>query len=115
MSSLVWKSMTVKVNKTGEALIRVKIRTSLDFKKIFGQGRFEVTVTEGITLRGFLNQLVNEWGDELASRLFEPDGKTVLPRIMLMVNGQNINFLNKLDTVLQDADEVLILPPVAGG
>jgi molybdopterin converting factor small subunit len=96
-------------------LICVKIRTSLDFKKIFGQGRFEVSSPKGVTLKGFLDQLVDTWGDELASCLFEPDGQNILPHIMLMINGQNINFLNKLDTVLQDQDEVLILPPVAGG
>ena len=96
-------------------MIRVKIRTSLDFKKIFGQGRFEVSSPDGVTLKDFLDQLIETWGDDLASRLFEPDGRNVLPHIMLMVNGQNINFLNRLDTVLQDEDEVLILPPVAGG
>jgi MoaD family protein len=103
------------VKESGGPLIRVKIRTSLDFKKIFGQGRFEVPTREGSTLRDFLNQLVDAWGDELASKLFDTGGQTVLPHIMLMVNGQNINFLNKMDTVLQDQDEVLILPPVAGG
>jgi MoaD family protein len=103
------------MKESGEPLIRVKIRTSLDFKKIFGQGRFEVSTREGGTLRDFLNQLVDEWGDELASKLFDTSGQTVLPHIMLMVNGQNINFLNKMDTVLQNQDEVLILPPVAGG
>ena len=96
-------------------MIRVKVRTSLDFKKIFGQGRFEVSTTEGVTLKRFLNQLVERYGDDLASHLFQPDGLNILPHIMLMVNGQNINFLDRLDTVLQDEDEVLILPPVAGG
>jgi MoaD family protein len=99
----------------GNALIRVKIRTSLDFKRVFGKGRFEVNTREGSTLGEFFHQLVDTWGNELASRLYEPDGKTILPRVMLMVNGQNINFLNRLDTVLRDGDEILILPPVAGG
>jgi MoaD family protein len=93
----------------------IKVRTSLDFKKIFGQGRFEVQSSNGITLGRFLDQLVETWGDELASRLYKPDSGEILPYIMLMVNGQNINFLHKLDTVLKDQDEVLILPPVAGG
>jgi MoaD family protein len=93
----------------------IKVRTSLDFKKIFGQGRFEVHFTNGVTLKDFLDQLVETWGEELASRLFLPDGEDILPHIMVMVNGQNINFLNKLKTALEDHDEVLILPPVAGG
>ncbi len=32
-----------------------------------------------------------------------------------LVNGRNIEFLNGLDTQLQDGDEVAIFPPVAGG
>jgi MoaD family protein len=93
----------------------IKVRTSLDFKKIFGQGRFEVQSPNGITLRHFLDLLVETWGAELASRLFNPDSGEIFAHIMLMVNGQHINFLNKLDTALKDQDEVLILPPVAGG
>ena len=93
----------------------IKVRTSLEFKKIFGQGRFEVPIRRPMTFGNFLDQLVDTWGDDLAAHLFEPGSRKLLPRIMLMVNGQNINFLNKLDTVLKDQDEVLILPPVAGG
>jgi molybdopterin converting factor small subunit len=32
-----------------------------------------------------------------------------------MVNGQDIAFLNRLETVLKEGDEILILPPVGGG
>jgi molybdopterin converting factor small subunit len=33
-----------------------------------------------------------------------------------MVNGRDLEFLeNKIETVLQEGDEILILPPVAGG
>ena len=93
----------------------IKVRTSLAFKKIFGQGRFEIDSPDGITLGNFLDQLVETWGDELSPLLSKPDGKEILPHIMLMVNGQNINFLNRVNTVLKDQDEVLILPLVGGG
>jgi molybdopterin converting factor small subunit len=58
---------------------------------------------------------VNKWGDDLASQLCEPDSERVLPYIRLMVNGRDIAFLNRMETVLQDGDEILILPPVSGG
>jgi molybdopterin converting factor small subunit len=32
-----------------------------------------------------------------------------------MVNGRDITFLNGLKTILKDGDEILIIPPVAGG
>lgn len=34
---------------------------------------------------------------------------------VVMVNGNNINSLRKLDTSLKNGDEGLIFPPVAGG
>jgi len=96
-------------------LIRVKVRTILEFTKIFGQGHFEVSLADGSTVGNFLEELINSWGDELASRLFEPGGSKLLAHIGLMVNGRSISLLQNMETVLQDEDEVLILPPVGGG
>ena len=96
-------------------MIRVKVRTILEFTKIFGQGRFEVSLAEGSTIGHFLEELTNTWGDELAIRLFEPDGSKLLSHIGLMVNGCSISLLKNMETVLHDKDEILILPPVGGG
>jgi molybdopterin converting factor small subunit len=59
--------------------------------------------------------MIKKWGQELAARICEPDGIRPLPYIRLMVNGRDIAFLNRLETELQEGDEVLILPPVSGG
>jgi len=96
-------------------MIRIKVRTILEFKKIFGQGLFEVSLADGSTVGNFLEQITNTWGDELASRLFAPDRSRLLPYIMLMVNGRSIGLLKNMETVLQDGDEITILPPVGGG
>jgi molybdopterin synthase sulfur carrier subunit len=96
-------------------LITLKIKTILDFKRILGKGKAEISVPEGITLKAALLKMVDTWGDELESYLFNPSGNTLLPHIRLMVNGQDIAFLNGMETVLKDEDEILILPPVGGG
>ena len=96
-------------------MIRVKVRTILDFKKIFGQERFEVSLPDGGTVTDFLEKITETWGDQLTSQLFETNGTSLRPHIMLMVNGRSIRFLDNLDTVLRNEDEVLILPPVGGG
>jgi molybdopterin synthase sulfur carrier subunit len=87
----------------------------LEFVQIFGQRRFEVSLAEGSTVGDLLEELTNTWGDELATRLFEPDRSELLPHIGLMVNGRSISLLQNMETVLHDGDEVLILPPVGGG
>jgi molybdopterin synthase sulfur carrier subunit len=96
-------------------LITLKIRTILDIKKILGQREVEISVPEESTLQEVLVTMVDTWGDELRSRLFEPNSANPLPHIRLMVNGQDITFLNRLQTVLKEGDEILILPPVGGG
>lgn len=96
-------------------MIRVKVRTILEFKKIFGQGQFEISLADGSTVANFLEQITNTWGDELASRLLEPDRSKLLPYIMFTVNGRSIGLLKNMETVLQDGDEITILPPVGGG
>jgi molybdopterin synthase sulfur carrier subunit len=95
--------------------MNVNIRTTMGLKKAIGQARIQMTVAEGETVAGLLNLLTAKWGDQLAAQLFEPGGRVPRSSILLMVNGRSIRFLNRLDTVLKDGDEVTILPPVGGG
>ena len=96
-------------------MITVKIRTILDLKRILGHREVEISVPEESTLQELLVTMVDTWGEELGSQLFEPNSTSPLSHIRLMVNGHDIAFLNRLETVLKDGDEVLILPPVGGG
>ncbi|WP_419662870.1 ThiS-like protein [Desulfosarcina variabilis str. Montpellier] len=95
--------------------MQVQIRTSMMFREIFGNWRFSVTLPDKSTFGRLLERLVDTYGSELTPHLFEPDGTTLLSHVMFMVNGRNIRFLNHRQTILEDGDEVLILPPVGGG
>jgi len=107
--------LAVKIKITGLVLIKVKIHTILNLKKIIGNSEVEMPIPSRSTLEDLLETMVNQWGDELASQLFEQDCSRLLPYIRLMVNGRDIAFLDGMETELQNEDEVLILPPVAGG
>lgn len=50
----------------------------------------------------------------ITARLQREDG-TLRHELSIYVNGENIRFLQGLDTPLQDGDEVSIIPAVAGG
>lgn len=73
----------------------------------------EVEVTAA-TLGEALNKLAEKYGDSFKQKVYDLDGK---PRrlLNLYVNGRNAWFLDRLDTKLQDGDEISILPAVSGG
>jgi len=102
-------------NQKDSGLISIKIRTILDLKKAIGSREVTLLIPPATTLQALLDIMVEKWGKQLATRLCEPDSTRPLPHIRLMVNGRDIAFLNRLDTELQEGDEVLILPPVSGG
>ena len=96
-------------------MILVKVRTILTLKTIMGSGEIGLPVADGSTLVQLIVTLVNRYGDDLASHLYEPNSKNLRSYIRLMVNGRDIAFLEEMKTVLRNGDEVLILPPVSGG
>ena len=96
-------------------MIRVKIYTILALKEILGQREFEISIPEGSTVKDLISWMVNTWGDKLSPHVFYPETDRLLPHIRLMVNGRDIGFLNGMETILQDGDEFLMVPLVAGG
>jgi molybdopterin synthase sulfur carrier subunit len=96
-------------------VVKVKIYTILALKKILGQRELEVSLPPGSTVKDLLSWMINEWGDQLSSHLLHPGSDRLLPHIRLMVNGRLIEFLNGMETVLQDGDEFSMLPIVTGG
>jgi molybdopterin converting factor small subunit len=96
-------------------VIRVKIHTTPVLKRIIGQREIEVSLPQGSTLETLLSWMVDTWGDKIASYLFHPAGASRHPHVRLMINGQDIGFLDGMDTVLQDGDEVIMIALVGGG
>lgn len=95
--------------------MKITIRSTYQLKEALGGRMVEIDLPEGMAVRDLLSRMVEIWGDKLSPHLFEPGTNLLLPHIRLMVNGQTIEFLNGMETVLKDGDEVLVLFPAAGG
>lgn len=95
--------------------MKVTLHTILGPKQVIGQRLTEIDLPRGSTVEDFLTYVSERWGDDLSAHLFDPDSGAVLPYVRIMVNGQTIQFLEGMETPLQDGDEVLILPPASGG
>ncbi len=88
--------------------VNVKIPTQL---RAATDGAAQASV-EGGTVGEVLDSLYERFG-ELRSRIAEDGG---LRRFVnVYVGGEDIRFLDGLDTPVKDGDEVTILPAVAGG
>ncbi len=88
--------------------VKVKIPTQL--REATG-GESQASV-EGRTVGEALDALYARFG-ELRSRIAEDGG---LRRFVnVYVDGEDIRFMDGLDTQVQDGDEITILPAVAGG
>jgi sulfur-carrier protein len=88
--------------------VSVKIPTQL---RSATEGEATASV-DGTTVGEVLDSLYERYG-ELRSRIAEDGGLRRFVNVYL--DGEDIRFLDGLDTVVKDGDEVTILPAVAGG
>ena len=72
-----------------------------------------VVDVESVTVVGALETLEGQYPG-LQGRLRDEDG-TVRRFINLYVNGEDVRFLDGLQTALKTGDELTIIPAVAGG
>jgi MoaD family protein len=94
--------------KPDHMAVTVKIPTQLR-QATGGEATAEV---EGSTVGEVLDSLYERFG-ELRSRIAEDGG---LRRFVnVYVGGEDIRFMDGLETAVSDGDEVTILPAVAGG
>ncbi len=95
--------------------MRITLHTILGLRQAIGQRLTALDLPHGSTVEDLLAYLKEGWGDRLSGHLFDPESGAVLPYVRIMVNGQTIQFLEGVETVLKEGDEVLILPPASGG
>jgi sulfur-carrier protein len=95
--------------------MRITIHTVLGIKQAIGRKITEIELPGGSTVEDFIAYVTEKWGEKLSSQLLDPDSGAVLPYVRIMVNGQTIQYLQGVKTLLKEGDEVLLLPPASGG
>jgi len=93
--------------------MKVKVKFFPRFKEVFQMSEGEIRLKTGANVRDLLNLLCNT--DDRRSKLFDSDGKTLRPNVVIRKNGRFIVHLNWLDTKLEENDGVEILSFVSGG
>jgi sulfur-carrier protein len=90
----------------------ITVRLFASFQEITGVNREEV---ESDSVGEMLNRLV-DIHPELEEEVFTSTDRTELrPRVKVMIDGRNIDFLSGLETGVKETDRVAVFPPVGGG
>ena len=90
----------------------VKIRYSLSLSNIT-HSKETILEIEDTTIKDILEKLTEILGKDFERRMFT-NGK-ISRFINLYVNGEDIRYLDDLNTTVKNTDEISILPAVSGG
>ncbi len=96
-------------------MITIRIHTIIGLKEVLGRGMIEFPVPPRTTVGTLLALMIEKWGTKLSGYFSDFDCAGPLPRVRILVNGQDIAFLSGSGTELQEGDEILLLPMVGGG
>ena len=80
---------------------------------ITGESSIELLCTPHDTTDTVMQTLVENFGLNFKQAIM--NGTNLKSGIKMIVNGRDIDYLNGLDTQLNDGDVVVIIPPIAGG
>jgi len=78
-------------------------------------GRKEEQLLAPETVGVLLRQLARRYGKSMRVKLLSPDGESLGPDAIVLINGRNISHIDQLNSPLSDTDIVSIFPIVAGG
>jgi len=93
--------------------VRISVELDFSFKRALGEGYRTLEPADGATVREGIRALTRRY-PEVAARLLDEAGK-IRRNIHALVNGGNVQFRERFDTLLEDGDRLSILAPVGGG
>jgi len=91
--------------------MQVRVRVFGDLAKILGKD-LAVELPTGSTVGDLLNKLGERHG-KLIGKMSE--GEVQNANLVVLLGGLNVQFLRKLETILNEGDVVSFLPPAGGG
>lgn len=94
---------------------KVVVRALGRIRDLVGSREVEIQVKRDCTVRGALRLLAEKRGKVLENRIFDPDTNELRLHIRVLLNGQNIDFLEGLETKVKDRDVITVFPPAGGG
>jgi molybdopterin converting factor small subunit len=105
----------LKTSKTQEAsAVKMSVHLESQLKHVAGASIVRLELPEGSSVRDAVRALTEKFGSVLADRLLETDG-SLRRSILMFVNNQPLRHDAAESSSVRENDELLLLPPIAGG
>jgi len=93
---------------------KVNVRLLGIFRGFSGKSRVTLKL-EQPTVRKVMQKLADSLSDKAKRLLVDPELNDPRPNALILVNGKEISVLKGLDTVIEEGDEVTLIPVSHGG
>jgi len=94
----------------------IHLRAVMDVALALGGKEQILDISDGLTLEELIAFLIDKYGEGLEALLLkEREPVELLPHIKIYINGRSPGFLQGFNTVLQNEDDVMIMPQLSGG
>jgi len=98
-----------------EFMIEANVRLVGVLRGVSGKSSITVKIREGDTIATLIQRLSAEFGEDFKRVLVDSEQNDPRPNVLILVNGREIELLQKLETRLEDDDVVTIIPVSHGG
>jgi MoaD family protein len=93
--------------------MRISVEIGFSFKREMDEDYRTLELPDGATVRDAMAELGRRY-PAIKRRLFDEDGG-IRRNINALINGGNVQFRQRFDTLVVEGDRLTILPPVGGG
>jgi molybdopterin converting factor small subunit len=96
-------------------VINVEVRFLGIFQRLSGKKRFKLKLEEPATIRKAVMKLTETFSSEFKQVLVDSQLDDPRPNALILVGGKEISALQGLETLVKDAEEIVLVPMVHGG
>jgi len=93
--------------------MKVAVEIAFSFKRELDNAYRSLELPEGATVLNAFRTLADNY-PVFRERVFDKAGE-IRRNINALINGSNVQFRERFDTVLHEGDRLSVLPPVGGG
>jgi sulfur-carrier protein len=94
--------------------MKVSVKFLASIREIVGAHEIWFEISSKDTMESLLEILKSRFGTDFKNAVGDPF-EDENPKIRILVNGRDIDFLQGAKTELKEGDTVVLIPPVAGG